>query len=85
MLRNLSNCFVFGFSVYAGYKGWPLYYCIPLAAAVGTAGHFMQLRPDLVETAPGGTFGFLRRVLIMMCIFAAIFYGAGFGVKWLLR
>jgi hypothetical protein len=85
MLRNLANNFVFWFSAYAGYTGWPLYYCIPLAGAIGTAGHFMASRLDLVETAAGGTIGYLRRALIMTCIFAAVFYGAGFGVKWLLR
>lgn len=74
---------LFGIAAYAGYKGWPLY---TILAVGGTfvIWNLMYFGTQVMQLAAGGPLAYLLRISIINIIQAAVVYGAGRGLYYLI-
>ena len=72
-----------GIAAYAGYKGWPLYTVLPIGGAL-VIWHFVYFGTRAMQLATGGPLAYLLRISTINIIQATAFYGAGFGLYYLI-
>jgi hypothetical protein len=72
-----------GVAAYAGYKGWPLYTVLPVGGAL-VIWNLMYFGTRPMQFATGGPVAYLLRISIINIIQATAFYGAGFGLYYLI-
>jgi hypothetical protein len=72
-----------GVAAYAGYKGWPLYTVLPVGGAL-VVWNLIHFGTRTMQLATGGPLAYLLRVSIINIIQATAFYGAGFGLHYLI-
>lgn len=70
-------------AVFAGYKEWPFYSVIPVAAAF-VVWNLMYFGIRGMQIAIGGPIAYLLRLSIINLIQATAFYGAGYGLRYII-
>jgi hypothetical protein len=68
---------------YAGYAALP-FYVLPIIGAASGVWNLLYFGLTPLRIASGGPLAYLFRISIFNTIMAVIFYGIGFGLKWLL-
>lgn len=72
-----------GVAAYAGYKEWPLY-TILAAGGAFVVWNLMYFGTRGMQLATGGPLAYLLRVSIIYILQAALLYGAGLGLRYLI-
>ncbi len=72
-----------GIAAFAGYKEWPPYVVFPVAAAL-VAWNLMYFGTQPMRIASGGPLAYLFRISLINIVQAAIAYGVGIGLRYLI-
>jgi hypothetical protein len=72
-----------GIAAFAGYKEWPFYVVIPVATAL-VAWNLMYFGIQPMRIASGGPLAYLFRISLINIVQAAIAFGVGVGLRYLI-
>ena len=72
-----------GIAAFAGYKEWPLYIVFPVAAAL-VAWNLMYFGTRGMQIATGGPLSYLLRISLINIVQAAMSYGVGVALHYLI-
>jgi hypothetical protein len=72
-----------GIATYAGYKGWPLYTIVLVGSAL-VVWSLMYFGTRGMHITTGGALAYLLRISVINIIQASAFYGAGWGLYYLI-
>jgi hypothetical protein len=72
-----------GVAAYAGYKSWPIYIVLPIGGGL-VAWNLTYFGTWGMKVATGGPLAYLFRISVINIVQVTAFYGAGFGLHYLI-